>query len=112
MRLIAYRPRVEPLARQFFRAGSGRDGVFHDDRVAPDPDGAPGLTDEAGAVQDPHARSNRDVAAQRRIGCHPGRRVDHWTLARMLDQHCLDILKCPRTYDAATALSWRWKRTS
>jgi hypothetical protein len=46
-----------------------------------------GLTDDAGAVQDAHARPNRDVAAQRRIGCHPGLRVDRWTLPRMLDQH-------------------------
>jgi hypothetical protein len=30
-----------------------------------DPDGAAGLADEAGAVQDAHARSDRDVAAQR-----------------------------------------------
>src|SRR6516162_9410948 len=67
-------------------------GVFHDDPVAPDPDGATGLADEARAVQDAHARSNRDVAAQRRIGCHPGRRVDRWTLSRMLDQHRLTIL--------------------
>jgi hypothetical protein len=63
--------------------------VFHDDGVAPDPDGAAGLTDEARAVQDAHARSNRDVAAQRRIGCHPGRRVYRWTLSSMLDQHRL-----------------------
>ena len=64
-------------------------GVFHDDGVAPDPDGAAGLTDEAGAVQDAHARSNRDVAAQRRIRCHPGGRIDPWTLARVLYQHRL-----------------------
>jgi hypothetical protein len=70
--------------------GAGPDhGVFHDDRVAPDADGAAGLTDEAGAVQDAHARSNRDVAAHRRIGCHPGRRVDRWPLSRVLDQHRL-----------------------
>src|SRR5262247_4336260 len=62
-------------------------GVFHDDCVAPDPDGTTGLADEARAVQDAHARPNRDVAAQRRIGCHPGLRVDRWTLPRMLDQH-------------------------
>jgi hypothetical protein len=71
-------------------------GVFHDDYVAPDPDGATGLTDEARAVQDAHARSNRDVAAQRRIGCHPGRRVDRWTLSRMIDQHRLAILSSRR----------------
>ena len=64
-------------------------GVFHDDRVAPDPDGATSLADDARAVQDAHAGSNRDVAAHRRIGCHPGRRVDRWTLSRMFDQHCL-----------------------
>ena len=39
------------------------------DPVAPDPDGTTGLADEARAVQDAHARSDRDVAAQRRIGC-------------------------------------------
>src|SRR5262249_59755481 len=71
-------------------------GVFHDDPVAPDPDGATGLADEAGAVQDAHARSNGDVAAQRRTGCHPGRRVDRWTLSRMFDQHRLAILSSRR----------------
>src|SRR5262249_41088504 len=55
-------------------------GAFHDNPVAPDPDGATGLTDDAGAVQDAHARPNRDVAAQRRIGCHLGPRIDRWTL--------------------------------
>src|SRR5262249_38458651 len=64
-------------------------GVFHDDPLAPDPDGATGLADEARAVQDAHARSDRDVAAQRRIRCHPRRRVDRWTLSRMFDQHRL-----------------------
>src|SRR5262245_50636261 len=71
-------------------------GVFHDDPVAPDPDGATGLTDEARAVQDAHARSNRDVAAQRRIGCYPGGRVDRWTLSRMLNQHRLAYPLSPR----------------
>src|SRR5262245_795876 len=73
--------------RTWMLGASTNHSVFHDDPVAPDPDGATGLTDEARAVQDPHARSNRDVAAQRRIGCHPGRWVDRWTLSRMLDQH-------------------------
>src|SRR5262245_50636498 len=78
---------VTDRARMF--GASPNHGVLHDDPVAPDPDGATGLTDEAGAVQDAHARSDRDVAAQRGIGCHPGRRIDRWTLARMLDQHRL-----------------------
>src|SRR5262249_17898713 len=41
--------------------------VFHDDPVAPDPDGATSFADEAGAVQDALARSDRDGAAQGRI---------------------------------------------
>src|SRR5215510_3333194 len=70
--------------------------VFHDDPVAPDPDGAAGRADEAGAVQDAHTRTDRDVAAQHRIGCHPGRRVDRWTLSRMLNQHRLAYPLSPR----------------
>ena len=92
-----------PPDRTGMLGASPNHGVFHDDPVAPDPDGATGLTDEARAVQDPHARSNRDVAAKRRVGCHPRRRVDRWTLARMLDQHRLAISRlaasefsCPR----------------
>jgi hypothetical protein len=71
-----------------FGAGPNH-GVFHDDSVAPDPDGAAGLTDETRAVQDAHTGSDRDVAAQGRIRCHPGGRIDPWTLARVLDQHRL-----------------------
>src|SRR5262245_48575741 len=61
-------------------------GPFHDNPVARS-GWRTGLTNDACAVQDAHARPNRDVAAQRRIGCHPGLRVDRWTLPRMLDQH-------------------------
>src|SRR5262249_40799535 len=61
--------------------------VLHDDPVAPNPDGATSFADEARAVQDAHARSDRDGTAKRGIGCYPGRRVDRWTLPRMVDQH-------------------------
>src|SRR5262249_46035805 len=78
-------------------------GVFHDDPVAPDPDGAAGLAHEAHAVQNTHVRSNRDVAAQRRIGCHPGRRIDRWTLSRVLNQHRLAMLS-PRRMGGQVAI--------
>jgi hypothetical protein len=89
-----------PDGAGMFGAGPNH-GVFHDDPVAPDPDDATGLTDEAGAMQDAHARSDRDVAAQRRIRCHPGRRIDRWTPSSMLDQHRLAILSPRRVGDRA-----------
>jgi len=71
---VCARPDQAVVADRTGGAGPN-DGVFHDDPVAPDPDGTTGLADEARAVQDTHARSNRDVAAG-----HPRRRVDRWTL--------------------------------
>src|SRR5262249_45264474 len=71
--------------------------ILHDYDVAADADLTAPFGYDPGTVKDARSRSDRDVAADRRIGCDPCVQVEGRSSACVLDQHVCFAPFAPRT---------------